>query len=117
MERLKKDIYKIRFAIIPIIIFAIFMQIYFGTVCPLKGFTGIPCPACGLTHATFYLITGNYEKSFQANPTAILWIIAIALFIIDRYVNELKVKPAPTVFAIVAIITTVWYIFKMINIF
>ncbi len=117
MERLKKDFYNIRFAIIPILIFIVTMQTMFGTVCTLKAFTGISCPCCGLTHATVYLFMGRWRDSWNANPTAILWIVAIILFIVDRYIHKFKAKLFPNVFFIVATITVIWYIFKMINIF
>lgn len=112
MEKLKKDIYNLRFAIIPIAIYLIVMQIAFGTICPMKAFTGIPCPGCGLTHATIYLFTGQFKKSFEANPTAIFWIISVLAFFIDRYFYKLKIKVFPTVFIIVGIMTIIVYILK-----
>ena len=69
---LKKDLYNLRFAIIPLIIYCFIMQICFGTICPMKAFTGISCPACGLTHATIYLVTGRWQKAFESNPTVLL---------------------------------------------
>lgn len=112
MERLKKDIYNFRFAIIPVIIYFLIMQIKFGTICPLKAFTGIPCPGCGLTHASIYLFIGQIKKSLEANPTAILWIIAIIAFFIDRYIKKIKVKIFPTFFTIIGVITIAVYILK-----
>lgn len=112
MEKLKKDIYNLRIAIIPIILCVIIMQITLGTICPLKGLIGIPCPACGLTHATIYLLTGNFEKAIQANPTVFLWLTTIMLFIVDRYIHKLKIKVFPYIFIITGSITIIWYIFK-----
>lgn len=106
---LKKDLYQIRFAIIPLAIYCIAMQIIFHTVCPFKALLGINCPGCGLTHATIYLLTGRFQESIEANPTCILWLIAILLFIIDRYIYKLKIKPFPTIFIIVGLITLIWY--------
>ena len=108
---LKKDLYQIRFAIIPIIIYLILMQLIFKTVCPIKAFLHVDCPGCGLTHAIIYLFLGRLNDSFNANPTAILWIISIGLFIIDRYFYKLKIKPFPTLFIITSIITIFWYFF------
>lgn len=111
---LKKDLYKMRYAIILIFIYCVFMQIKFGTVCYLKAFTGIRCPACGLTHATIYLITGRWKDAFMANPTVLLWLSCIALFFIDRYIYKLKIKIFPYFFIVVGIITFIWYVFSLI---
>lgn len=111
MNKLKEDLYQIRFAVIPLILYCIFMQVFFGTVCPLKAFTHIDCPGCGLTHATFYLLTGKFQESIDANPTCMLWLFSIFLFLFDRYVKPLKVKPFPCVFIVTGIITIIWYIF------
>lgn len=111
---IKKDLYNIRFAIIPLIIYCIIMQIVFGTVCPLKAFTGISCPACGLTRATIHLVTGNFKEAMLLNPTVFLWLTIIVLFVIDRYIYKLKIKIFPHCFIIVALITIFWY---FINIF
>ena len=106
---LKKDLLSLKPAIIPIIIYCAVMQYFFGTVCPLRAFTGIKCPGCGLTHAAFYLFTGRIEESLRANPTCIFWLISFGLFIIDRYIKPLRIKPFPLLFIITGIITIVWY--------
>ena len=110
---LKADLYQIRFAIIPLAIYCIIMQIFFGTVCPIKAFVGIECPGCGLTRATIYMLTGNFQKSLAANPTCILWLITITLFIIDRYIKPLKIKIFPNIFIITGLITIIWYLINL----
>lgn len=111
---LKRDLYQIRFAIIPLIIYCMVMQIFFGTVCPLKAFTGINCPGCGLTRATFYLVTGQLQASLQSNPTCILWLTTIILFVVDRYIRPLKVKVFPILFIIVGLVTIFWYFIHLL---
>lgn len=113
---LKKDLYNMRFAIIFISIYCIFMQIMYGTICPLKAFTGIPCPACGLTHATFYFFIGRFSEAFLFNPTVLLWIVTIFLFIFDRYIYKLKIQVFPYFFIVVSIITIIWYCINLTHI-
>ncbi len=109
---IKKDLYEMRFAIILLLVYCLFMQIVFGTVCPFKAITGFNCPGCGLTHATFYFLTGKIELAFNTNPTFILWWICIILFFFDRYIYRIKIKVFPVMFTIVGVITLFWYFIK-----
>ena len=112
---LKKDIYNIRFSIIPISLYCILMQIYFHTICPFKAFLKIDCPLCGITRSTIELLKGNISKSLEYNPTTLLWIIVLLLFFIDRYIKKLKINIFPLCFIVVSLITIAWYIvFKII---
>lgn len=106
---LKKDLYNMRFAIIFIILYVLIMQILFNNICPVKAFTGLNCPGCGLTHATLYLINFNIKSAFMSNPTVFLWIPCIFLFIFDRYIQKLKINIFPALFLITGIITIFWY--------
>lgn len=115
MSRLKEDIYNLRFAFIIIIIYVFIMQIVFGTVCPLKAFTGIFCPACGLTHASIYMFMGDFKKSLETNPTAFFWIMSIVLFVVDRYVHKMKFRVFSNLFVVSAIISVVWYLYSMVH--
>ncbi len=110
---LKKDLYNMRFSIIVLFLYFTIMQITFGNICPLKALTGFPCPACGLTHATFYLFTFNIESALKSNPTVFLWIPSIFLFIYDRYIHKLKIDIFPALFIIVGIITIFIYFFNI----
>ena len=65
MKKIKEDLYKIRFSIVPIIIYIIVMQLIFGTVCPIKAFLKVDCPGCGLTRATIALLKGDIHASLH----------------------------------------------------
>ena len=112
---IKNDLINICFALPILLIYILVMQINFGTVCPLLAFFKFPCPACGLTRASIYLLTGNFKESFAYNPTAFLWIITIILFLFDRYVKPLKIKPFPYIFIFTSIITIVVYLYRILT--
>jgi hypothetical protein len=112
---LKKDLYQIRFAIILIIFYCIITQNLFNTVCPFKIITNIPCPGCGLTHATIYFFSGRFSDAFASNPTFILWLLVIFLFFIDRYIHKIKINIFPSLFIIVGLITIIRYILIITN--
>ena len=55
----------------------------FPYTCPLKGLTGVPCAACGMTHAFVHLAQGDVALALAASPLgAILaagaWLFALA---------------------------------------
>lgn len=45
-------------------------------LCPLRTFTGIPCPLCGMTTASVALVRGDLGAAVAANP----FILALAAF-------------------------------------
>lgn len=110
MSKLKQDIKEYKIPIILTSIYCIFMQLVFGAMCPFKVFLHVDCPGCGLTRATIALLKGDISKSLHYNYTCIFWLITILLFIIDRYIKPLKIKPFPTLFIITCIITIIRYI-------
>lgn len=114
MIQLKKDIHDYKIPIIIIGIYLIVMQLVVGYVCPFKAFFHIDCPGCGLTRATISLLKGNIKESLHYNYTCIFWLLTIILFIIDRYVKPLKIKPFPVLFIITCLITIVRYVLIVI---
>jgi hypothetical protein len=52
-----------------------------GLPCPLRLFTGCPCPACGLTTAAVALVRGHVGEAVAANP-AIVGLAACALVVV-----------------------------------
>ena len=41
-----------------------------SNLCLIKNTTGIPCPGCGLTRATFAMMTGNWAEVWHYHPLA-----------------------------------------------
>ncbi|MBP5180329.1 MAG: DUF2752 domain-containing protein [Clostridiales bacterium] len=39
----------------------------FGFTCPVKQFTGYPCPSCGITHMAIDLIALDFKSAFKDN--------------------------------------------------
>jgi len=42
------------------------------TVCYWKSTTGLPCLACGLTHAFVYVSHGQFTRAMEANPLVLV---------------------------------------------
>lgn len=114
MEKLKEDFYKYWHIILIILLYLIFMQIFFGQVCPIRIFLHTDCPCCGLTHATIYMFKGQFTNAFHANYTVFLWWILAILFFVDRYIHKFKFRIFPNLFIIVSGITIIRYIFNFL---
>ncbi len=116
LKLLKNDLYNIRYAILILLLYSLVMQLKFNTICPVKGFFSVNCPACGLTHSAFYILTGRVNLAISSNPTIFLWMPTFFLWIIDRYIKPLKIKPFPVLFIISSLVTLIWYFFVTIHI-
>lgn len=51
-----------------ILIFCIIIAFYYYIGCPIRLFTGLPCPGCGMTRAVYYLLIGNVNESINCHP-------------------------------------------------
>lgn len=49
------------------------------TLCPLQRFAGIPCPSCGGTRASLYLLGGDPVAAFKMNGAVTLAAITLGL--------------------------------------
>ncbi|HOU91867.1 MAG TPA: DUF2752 domain-containing protein [Polyangiaceae bacterium] len=47
------------------------------TTCPLAGLLGVPCPGCGLTRATWALVTGHVAEAIALHPFVLLAVPAL----------------------------------------
>ena len=97
---------------------------YLG-ICWFKYITGYPCPACGSTRATYYLIHGNWSQAIWYNPLALFTNLFIGTSVVwmlrDIIKNKNTFMPAihkkwPNgllifVFCIIAIVW-IWNIYK-----
>ena len=61
------------------------------TLCPLRAFTGIPCPFCGTTTAGVRLGRGDLLGALLANPFTLL--AGVALVLAPLLAGRLRVPP------------------------
>jgi hypothetical protein len=52
-----------------------------GWECPILAATGVPCPGCGLTHATMSLLQGEVVLSMQAHAFAPILLLALVVML------------------------------------
>jgi hypothetical protein len=48
--------------------------------CPIKLVFGVPCPACGSTHAVIHIFEGQFSEAFQCNPLGFILAAGLVLF-------------------------------------
>ena len=53
-------------------------------LCPLKRFTGVPCPTCGATRAVLATLGGHVMEGFLYNPLVFVVLAALAAGLLMR---------------------------------
>jgi hypothetical protein len=56
--------------------------------CPILAATGIPCPGCGITHATLQLLHGNVILSLQTHAFAPVLLLALVVMSVALFLPE-----------------------------
>ena len=53
---------------------------------------GIDCPGCGMSQATFALISGDFRKAYRSNPLVFALVPLVVWGILDavRIVSEIR---------------------------
>ena len=114
-KEILQDILKYKLAIVLVCIYLIAMQLLFSTWCPIQAIFHVKCPGCGLTHATYYLVTGQWKNAFDANYTIFLWWPFLILCFIHRYVHPFKRNIIVPSLVFVCIVTIMRYILLFLN--
>ncbi len=86
MNQLRTDVRNIRWAILIIIIYVVFMQTVFHRMCPVTVLIGYPCPACGLTRAGKLFLELNFAEAFQMHPFIFPIAGLAAWYCAERYI-------------------------------
>lgn len=89
----------------------------FGTACIVVFTTGFPCPGCGIGHALFSLLTGDFVQAHLFNPSIWLWLFLGMCFFLYKYIFDKPCKWMGWLLAIVAILTVAIYLYRMVNLF
>lgn len=112
-KRIWRDIFLYRYAFLGIGIYYGLTRILFRAFCPMWIIWGLPCPACGMTRAVTFFLTGQFERSFYQNPLAIGWILVGLWFFIRRYVFGKKVTGIKGMIFLLCVLMLILYFFRM----
>lgn len=94
-------------------VYAALSNLLFHAVCPLIVFCGIPCPGCGISRATAYLLTGRWLQSWQMNPMIFPIMLAALYFGWNRYLLGRKAKGIKAVIIALVVALVIFYIVRM----
>lgn len=70
------------------IYFIFFKDTFSFPSCPIYTYLHIPCPACGMTRATFALVDCNFILSMQYNPFIIYFVFATPIYLISELLHR-----------------------------
>lgn len=87
-RKLKQDLFSLRFALLGIAAYFLFVHFAFGQFCPMLIFLHFPCPGCGMTRALFLALTGCWAAAWQLQPLVFGWIALGIWFVVERYFLE-----------------------------
>lgn len=116
-NRIKKDFMEYRIAIILFLVYYFTIKAIFHAYCPMVLITGLPCPGCGMTRAIALFLIGEFTRSWNLQPQAILWIIFALWIVIRRYFMEKKVIGFQMIFAALLTLLIVAYSYRMMTAF
>jgi len=118
LRLVKDNIRKKHFVLAAIFIsYLLLGNYFFGYICPMMVFIGIPCPACGMTRAGLLLLSGNFVESFRMHPLlipSILFLIGLVLF---KFMWTDKFKYIQNLSIVLLVSFLVLYVFRMVMLF
>lgn len=117
LYRVWSDLKDYKWAVLLFGLYYVITHLLLNAFCPLVIITGFPCPACGMTRAIQFMLTGQFARSFRANPMALPWILFGIYFVWKRYIRGKKVKGFNEIICAPCVMMMVVYIVRMKSIF
>ncbi|MGN1151772.1 MAG: DUF2752 domain-containing protein [Lachnospiraceae bacterium] len=111
--RLWKDIREYGMAVVLFMIYMVAVNVIFHAFCPVVIITGFPCPGCGLTRATGYLLTGRWQQAWEMNPVIYLIAVIAVDFVVNRYFLGRKVKGIQGLLILMAVVLCIVFCVRM----
>ena len=114
MKILKKDLKNAVPALLAAFVFCTLLTLMFGTCCPMRIITGLPCPACGTTRSMLALLRLDFKTVIQYQPVMPL-LIAFAVFFCYRryYKKKTDTRLFLRILGVIFIIGISAYIYRM----
>lgn len=117
MKKLWEDLKRIWPAILVFGLYFLVGRRVLYSLCPSVIFTGFPCPACGLTRATFCILRGDFAGAWELHPFVYaVWLLVI-WFVIRRYFLQKETKSLVKWLTALIVGMILFYIYRMIRFF
>lgn len=117
LNLIKQDIKKNYIGLFVVLGIFLFMELFYGEVCPLLIWLGIPCPGCGLTRAGILLLKLRFAEAFKMHA----FIYPIGAYVLYclffRYVKRKKIPYVLQIGIILIAAMVIYYIYRMIRYF
>lgn len=85
---MKAFISKIRQNLHLILLFLLMALFYYRHGCPLRFFTGICCPGCGMTRALIALLRLDFSLALEMHPLVLLIPIAVIIYLLRKRIPK-----------------------------
>lgn len=116
-KRIGKDLWDYRVAVLVFALYYVAVHLIFDAFCPSVILTGFPCAGCGMTRAVWFLLTGQFERSWRVNPMALPVVLLAAYGVIQRYFLRRKIKGWKLLVGILCVGMLAAYIYRMVTVF
>lgn len=117
VKKIIQDIKNVKWALAMLLVYYIVTRLLFHEFCPMRIVTGLPCPGCGATRAGIFVLTFQWKRALEMNPTIFLWIPYILFEVWQRYIGKKRRKLSNILLVAVCLLAIIWYIKGMINYF
>lgn len=108
-----KDIKEFGTLCILIVVYMAVFTVLFGTSCPIRLGTGLPCPGCGITRAAILLLTGRWQQAWQMNPVIFPIVLSALYYGMNRYFLNRKAGEMKWIIMGIVIMLLAVYILHM----
>ena len=110
---MKEYIMKNKKQIITFAIVAVPVALFYLTLgCPLRFFTGVCCPGCGMSRALWYALKLDFANAYHMHPLIFIMPIVALIYIFRKKLPEkLYIGLAVVFFTLMA----VTYIYRLFN--
>ena len=113
LNRIRSDFKAMLPGLVLCALFLAFSSAVFGKVCPVRLLLGIPCPACGMTRAAVFLITGDLSGSLKANPFLLPLIASLPIYIWEHYWKNQRARLFSGYIAVLILFMVLFYLYRM----
>jgi hypothetical protein len=82
----KSVLERLKVCFIVVIAYALLNLFHIG--CPIKDFSGISCPGCGMTRAVISALLLHFDQAFYYHPLFFLTPVMFLLYLFDNFIKK-----------------------------